>query len=120
MLNFSFNLQVTLHLSCHLSATLWEFSKKIGDVNAAHLHVRSECCVRTRQTEGKIAASPPAMSFHNEVSEEHLFGQYSQVRFDVSGRDRSEAHKSCLEVALRDKGGGWTSERVEVHLLELS
>src|SRR5271157_1341860 len=120
MLNFSFNLQVTLHLSCHLSATLRELSKKIGNVNAARLQVRAECRVGARQIEGKIATGSPAMSFHNEVSEEHLFGQYSQVRFNVSGGYRSEAHRSCLEVALRDKGGGWTGERVEVHLLQLS
>ena len=80
MLNFSFNLQVALHLSCHLSATFWELSKKIGDVNAARLHVRAEFRVGARQIEGKIAAGPPAMSFHTEIIKEHLFGQYSQVR----------------------------------------
>src|SRR5271157_116022 len=120
MLNFSFNLQVTLHLSCHLSATLRELSKKKGNVNAAGLQVRAECRVGARQIEEKIAAGPPAMSFNTELVKEHLFAQYSQVRFNVSGGDRSEAHRSCLEVAFRDKGGGWTGERVEVHLLQLS
>src|SRR5271166_263173 len=104
MLDFSFNLQVALHLSRHLAATLCELSKKIGHVNAAHLHVRAECRVGARQTEGKLACGMPAMSLHNEVSEEHLFGQYSQVRFNVGGGDRSEARRICLEVTLRNKG----------------
>src|SRR5271165_5467508 len=118
MLDFSFNLHVTLHLSRHLSPTLWELSKKIGDVNAADLHVRTECRVGAGQTEGKIATGPPAMSFHTEVSEEHLFGQHSQMRLHVCGWDRSEAHRICLEVALRDKGRGRSRKCVEVHLLQ--
>src|SRR5271157_1701398 len=71
--------QVALHRSCHLSATLRELSKKIGHVNAAHLHVRAECRVGASQSEGKIACGMPAMSLRTEISEEHLFGQYSQV-----------------------------------------
>jgi hypothetical protein len=120
MLNLSFNLQVTLHLPCHLSATFWELGNKVGHVNVVHLHVRAECRVRARQTEGKIACGMPAMSLHTEVREEHLFRQYSQMRLNVRGKDQSEPHRICLEVALRDKGRGRTGECVEVHLLQLS
>ncbi len=107
MLDFSFKFQVTFHLSCHLSATLWELSKKIGHVNAAHLHVRTECRVRTRQTEGKIATGSPAMSFDTEVSKEHLFGQYSQCDLTFVVRIDPKRTESALKSpsATREEAG---------------